>query len=179
LTELAIQNSSEIEAIEQRLELASDRIGYAQARQWTEYLTLDPLRLVQNLLGGGDVQRNRLAIAELEVRAADLVRRREEVAESLARKVVELVLEHEQLGRQIELLDSQLLTQQQRQAVMEVAYRTGQGSTQTMLSVWQRTEDLEARQLEVQIFQTQTQQELEVIVGQDPSGGDDLGVAAD
>ena len=81
MTELAIQNSSEIEAIEQRLELASDRIGYAGARQWTEYLTLDPLRLVQNIFGGGDVQRNRLAIAELEVRAADLVRRREEVAE--------------------------------------------------------------------------------------------------
>ena len=179
MTELAIQNSSEIEAIEQRLELASDRIGYAQARQWTEYLTLDPLRLVQNLFGGGDVQRNRLAIAELEIRAADLVRRREEVAEGLAREVVELVLEYEQLGRQIELLDSQLLTQQQRQAVMEAQYRTGQGRTTTMLGVWQRTEDLEARQLEKQILQTQTQQELEVLAGQNFNGSDDLGVATD
>ena len=176
---MAIQNSSEIEAIEQRLELASDRIGYAQARQWTEYLTLDPLRLVQNLLGGGDVQRNRLAISELEVRAADLVRRREEVAESLARDVVGLVLEYEQLGRKIELLEAQLETQRQREAVMEVAYRTGQGSTQTMLRVWQRTENMQARQLEKQILQARTQQALEALVGQNFNGSDGLGVAAD
>lgn len=165
MTELAIQNSSEIEAIEQRLELASDRIGYAQARQWTEYLTLDPLRLVQNLLGGGDVQRNRLAIADLEVQAADLVRRREEVAEGLARKVVELVLEYEELGRRIELLDSQLVTQQQRQLILEAQYRTGQGSTTTMLSVWQRTEDLEARRAEKGIDQEQLLTKLARVVG--------------
>ena len=161
------------------MELASDRIGYAGARQWTEYLTLDPLRLVQNIFGGGDVQRNRLAIAELEVRAADLVRRREEVAESLARDVVELVLEYEQLGRQIELLEAQLETQRQREAVMEVAYRTGQGSTQTMLRVWQRTENMQARQLEKQILQARTQQALEALVGQNFNGSDGLGVAAD
>ena len=65
-----------------------DLIDYAEAQQWTDYLTLEPLRLVQNIFGGGDVQRNRLAISDLEVRAADLVRRREAVAESLARDVV-------------------------------------------------------------------------------------------
>ena len=146
------------------MELTSDRIDYAGARQWTDYLTLDPLRLVQNLFGGGDVQRNRLAIAELEVRAADLVRRREEVAEGLARDVVGLVLEYEELSRRIDLLDSQLLTQRQREAVMEIAYRTGQGSTTTMLGVWQRTDDPEARKEEKVIDRKRVVTELEQLI---------------
>ena len=163
LTEQAIAQSSEIEAINQRLELTRDRLDAAEASQWVEYLSLDPLRLVQNLLGGGDVQRNRLAIATLEVQAADLVRRREEVAEGLAREVIGLVLDYEQLTRQLQSLEGQLETQLQRQAVMEVAYRTGQGSTATMLDVWQRTEDLQAQIEEVEIEQGQGVRALEVL----------------
>ena len=108
---------------------------------------------------------SRLAIANLEVQAADLVRRREEVAEALARDVVGLVLEYEELGRRIELLDSQLVTQQQRQLILEAQYRTGQGSTTTMLSVWQRTEDLEARRAEKGIDQEQLLTKLARVVG--------------
>ncbi|NEP58712.1 MAG: hypothetical protein F6K31_17125 [Symploca sp. SIO2G7] len=63
LTQRAIAQSSEIEAINQQLVLTNDRQDYAEARQWTNYLTLDPIRLVQNVLGGGDVQRDRLALA--------------------------------------------------------------------------------------------------------------------
>ena len=163
LTAQAIRNSSEIEAINQRLELTDDRIDYAEARQWTDYITLDPLRLVQNIFGGGDVQRNRLAIANLEIQSADLIRRREEVAEGLAREVIDLVLEYEAADRHLETLQSQIATQASRQAVMEASYRTGAGSTTTMLGVWQRTEDLEARYRELEIQQGQTIRELEVL----------------
>ena len=176
MTTLAISNSSEIEAINQRLELTGDRIDYAEARQWTDYLTLDPMRLVQNLLGGGDVQQNRLAIAELEIGAADLIRRREEVAESLGQEVIDLVLDYEAQTRRLENLQGQLETQLQRQALMEVAYRTGQGSTTTMLSMWQRTDDLKARLEEVEIRQGQTVRELEVLCYVEETGA---GAAAD
>ena len=88
---MAIQNSSEIQAIEERLDLADDRVGYQRSQQWTNYLTLDPMQLIQNLLGGGAVQRNEIAIAELEMRAADLIRRRQEVAEGLGRDIILLV----------------------------------------------------------------------------------------
>ena len=67
LTDLAVNQSSEIEAINQQLEFTDQRQDYARARQWTNYITLDPIRLVQNVLGGGDVQRDRLAIADLEL----------------------------------------------------------------------------------------------------------------
>ena len=165
MTELAIGQSREIAILEQRLEVAAGRIDYAEARQWTDYLTLEPMRLVQNLFGGGDVQRNRLAIADLEVQSAELMRRREAVAESLAREVIDRVLQYEQLGRQGELLEGQILTQQHQQAVMEVGYRMGQGNTNTMLSVWQRTEDLEARRMEMGFNQARIVAELEQLTG--------------
>lgn len=176
LTALAVSNSSEIEAINQRLELTGDRIDYAEAHQWLDVFPssssglsanplswLDPLRLVQNLLGGGDVQRNRLAIAELEIGAAELIRRREEVAEAIAQDVIDLVLGYEASVRRLETLDGRLTTQLQREAVLEVRYRTGQGTTDQMLRMWQQTDELRARIDEVQIDQDQTVRELEVL----------------
>ena len=73
LTEQAIEQSSEIAAIEEQLALTDERQNYAESRRWTNYLTLDPVRLVQNVLGGGDVQRDRLAIAALELEAENLI----------------------------------------------------------------------------------------------------------
>ena len=61
------------------------------------------------------------------------------------------------------LLQEQLATQLQRQGVMEVRYRTGQGSTDQMLRMWQRTEDLRGRMGEVGIEQGQVIRELEVL----------------
>ena len=165
MTELAISQSSEIAVIEERLELSNDRIGYAEARQWTDYLTLDPVELVQNIFGGGAVQRNRLAIADLEVQVADLIRRREEVAESLAREVVDQVLEYEQLGRRLELLDAQIVTQEHREAVLEVSYRMGEGSTINMLGIWQQTEDMVAKRAELAITRERWVTELEQLTG--------------
>ena len=165
MTDLAIQNSSEIQAIEERLELGDDRIDHARRARWTNYLTLDAVRLVQNLLGGGEVQRDRIQIAELELRQADLIRRRQEVAEGLGRDVIRLVLRWERLERDADLLDSQLLTQRQRVSVLEAGYRTGGGSTPSMLSEWQRTEDLAARWEEKTIEQSQVQRKLAQIVG--------------
>lgn len=166
LTERAIANSAEIQAIEERLELTEDRADYARSRRWTNYLTLDPVALVQNLLGGGQVQRDRLDIAQIELRQADLLRRREEVATELAEDILAGLLQWERLGRELEILDGQLVTQRQRQQVMESAYRVGRGSTTSMLAVWQRTEDAAARREERRISRAQVLRELETIVGE-------------
>ena len=87
LTQQAIEHSSELEAIDQQLLLTAERLDYAESRQWTHYLTLDPIKLLQNAMGGGAVQRHRLAIASLELETANLIRRREEVAEDIASNV--------------------------------------------------------------------------------------------
>lgn len=67
LTELAIANSSEIEVIEQRLDLAAERRQQTESRWWVNWITIDPFELVQNVLGGGNVGRDRLQVAALEV----------------------------------------------------------------------------------------------------------------
>lgn len=165
MTSRAILNSREIQVIEQRLDLAAERRQYTESRWWVNWITTDPFALAQNILGGGDVGRDRLDVAAIEVEAANLIRRREEVATALAREVIDQVLQYEQLGRQLELLDSQIVTQRQRQAVMEVGYRMGEGTTGTMLTVWQQTEDLEARRVEMAIAQGRIVAELEQVVG--------------
>ncbi len=109
------------------------------------------MRLVQNVLGGGDVQRDRIAIAALELETANLIRQRENQAQQIADDVVGLVLNYEQLDRKADLIASQLETHRLRVTVRESAYRTGQGSTETMLRLWQRTEDLDARCLEYRL----------------------------
>ena len=50
LTQQAIAQSSEIESINQQLEFTDQRQDYATARHWVNYITLDPFRLVQNVL---------------------------------------------------------------------------------------------------------------------------------
>lgn len=166
LTQQAIAQSSEIEAINQQLELTAKRQDYAEARQWTNYLTMDPVRLIQNVLGGGDVQRDRLAIATLELEAANLIRRREEVAEGIAREIVDLVLNYEHLDRQAMLLASQLESHRLQVAVAEARYRTGQGSTTSMIGLWQQTADLAARCSEHRIGQAQDIRNLEILIGE-------------
>ncbi|MEM7772288.1 MAG: hypothetical protein AAF327_17465 [Cyanobacteria bacterium P01_A01_bin.37] len=164
LTEAAIAHNLEIQSIDERLVLGDERISHARRRRWTNLITSDIPRLIANILGGGDMQRDRIAIAELEFRQAELVRRRWEVSEAIAQNIVDLVLDWERLERRLALMETQLQTQRQRAAVMEAAYRTGSGSTASMLVTWQRTEDMEARVLEWQVDQMQTRQELERLV---------------
>lgn len=166
LTRQAIEHSAEIEAINQQLELTDDRQDYARNRRWTNYLTTDPIRLIQNILGGGDVQRDRLAIADLELREAELIRRRENEAQSIAEEVVGLVLNYEKLGREVELIRSQLQSHLLQVAVYESRYRTGHGSTNSMLRLWQRTDNLNSRCVERYIGQDQIVRQLEILIGE-------------
>ena len=71
LTERAIANSHKLETleeritlIEQRLELAEDRIEYTRKKKWTNYISANPVDIIQNIFGGGDVQRDNIAIAQ-------------------------------------------------------------------------------------------------------------------
>ncbi|EKU97111.1 hypothetical protein Lepto7375DRAFT_0983 [Leptolyngbya sp. PCC 7375] len=179
LTELALDQSSEIEAISEELVFAHERQEYAEARTWMHLMTLDPLRLVQNIFGGGDVQQERLAIAALELETANLIRRLEAVGDEIAGEVVDLVLDYEQMIRKGQLLAAQLETQRQRQAVQETKYRTGQSSTDAMLRVWQRTADLEARCDEHRIDGQHVVKTLEVMTGRGPHEGLIQGVCMD
>ena len=169
LTEAAIANSPElvtldeqIALIDERVGLMGDRIDYTSNKRWTNYLTTDPLRLAANIFGGGDVQRDNIAIADLEVKAAtleatraNLERRRAEVESQIREEILTLVLDYEAAGRQAALVESQLASHQIQQQLVEIDYRQGLGSTSQFLALSQHRERLSEQLTQHQLDQEQ------------------------
>lgn len=187
LTEAAVVHNSEIASIDERLDLVAKQIDRQYERRWTaiipaigDLLDLNPFRLVETLFGGGSLRDVDLRIADLEVRVSDLIRRRAEVTVQLHDEVIDLVLEVEKSDRQIALLQSQLLSHQQRVAVMEAGYRTGSGETTQMIALWQQSENLEAKLTEATVEREQSIRKLLELTGyeaatigeMDTAGGD-------
>ncbi len=158
LTAKAIANSPElvtldeqIALIDKRLVVAEKRIDHTSKKRWTNYISSDPLRIAANILGGGDVQRDNIAIADLEVKSAELEayranlhRRKAEVKSQLREEVLALVLEYEAAEREYVLAQFKLATYSQQRQLIEIDYQFGNGSTTQMLSMWQQGEGLEA-----------------------------------
>ncbi len=179
LTEAAIAHSSKLKTLDERialvnerLELMGERIEYSQNRQWTNYITANPVELVQNLFGGGGVQRDRIALADLEIKAAtleaaraELERQREEVKSQLREKVLALVLDYEAAQRQYSLAQSKLTTYNQQRQIIEIGYRLGRGSTTEMLGLWQLLESLEEQVVTAQTLQAQAVRQLWQLTG--------------
>ena len=179
LTEKAIANSFKLKTlaeritlIDERLELAEDRIDYVSKKGWTNYVTLDPVKVLQNIFGGGDVQRDRIAIASLEIRTADLLaakaeleRQQEEEKVKIGDRVLRLLLDYEAAQRRHELLTSQLKTLEQQQRVARVSYRNGRGSTSQMLGMSDKRDRTIEKIVEVEIEKDEAVRELGQLVG--------------
>jgi hypothetical protein len=149
-TSLTLQTLNErITLIDDRLALMGDRKDYAESKLWTNYLPtttnidgiIDPFAWIRNLAGGGDMQRDRLAIADLEVKAAtleaaraELERQREQEKILLGEKVLQLLLSYEAATRQVELVESQIETFQVSRQVFRIRYQFGEGTTEQLLS---------------------------------------------
>ena len=178
LTQLAIANSTEIltteeriKMIEERLELMERKIKYSRNRSWTNYITLDPIELIQNIFGGG-VQRDRIALADLdlsvgqlEAAKAELERQKERQKAVLEAEVLRLVLNYESSQRRRDLIFSQLNTFQKQQQIELISYRLGQGSTNEYLNSQLRGEQLENSLFEVENNLEQTLREISQLTG--------------
>ena len=163
LTEKAIANSFKLETleqritlIEQRLAVAEDRIEYTRKKRWTNYLSANPVDIIQNIFGGGSVQRDNIAIASLEIRTADLLaakaeleRQQETVKVEIGDRVLRLLLDYEAAQRRHELLKNQLETLEQQQRVARVSYRLGRGSTSQMLGMADKRDRLSEKLVDV------------------------------
>ncbi|WP_192846049.1 hypothetical protein [Microcystis aeruginosa] len=157
LTEAAIERSPELQIlderialIDRRLQLAGQRIDQANARQWTGYLTTDPIAILQNLFGGGQVQQQRIAITDLEIRAADLEaakaeleRQRAAKRSQLGEQVLTLVIGYETAGDRERAILAQLSNHDLLTRITEIDYRLGGSSTETYLTRIAQREQLE------------------------------------
>jgi predicted ATPase len=179
LTEQAIANSSElvtideqIALIDKRLVVAGERIEHTSKKRWTNYLSTDPLRIAANVFGGGDVQRDNIAIADLEVKSAELEayqanlhRRQAEVKSQLEEDILGLVLEYEAAEREYVLAQSKLATYNQQRQLIEIDYQFGNGSTTQMLSMWQQGESLEAEVIQIESKKAEITRKIQQLTG--------------
>jgi outer membrane protein TolC len=179
LTEAAVSNSPQLKLlgekitiIEQQLELLGKRIEYSRKRSWTSYITIDPVKLIQNIFGGGDVQRDKLAIADLQVKTAQLEsalaemeRRKEEEKINLGDKVLRLVLDYEAVSRKYALVESQLITYSQQQEILRIRYRLGQGETAEFLESQVKGEGLRGQLVELESLLSEKVRELGQVTG--------------
>ena len=179
LTEKAIANSpklkqseSRIALIDQRLAVTEERIDYTSKKKWTNYISTDPVNIIQNLFGGGGVQRDNIAIASLEVRTTDLLaakaeleRQQEEEKLKIEDEVLRLVLDYEAAKRKCNLLLSQLESLEQQREVIRIAYRLGRGSTSQILGMEDRRDRTIEQLSEVEIKKDESVRELKQLIG--------------
>ncbi len=193
LTEQAIASSpklktldSRIALIDERLELMSGRKDYAESRLWTNYLPtssaggsvldiVNPFAWIKNLAGGGDMQRERFAIADLEIKGAtleaaraELERQREQEKILLGEKVLQLLLSYEAATRQVELVESQIKTFEVSREVFRIRYQFGEGTTEQWLSFEERENKLNEQLTKSRTKQEETIRELTQLIN--PNG---------
>ena len=164
-----------ITLIDQRLELAEDRIEYTRKKKWTNYISANPINILQNIFGGGDVQRDNLAIASLEIRTADLLAAKAELERQqeeekvkigdleeirFAGRILRLLLDYEAAERRHKLLLSQLKTLEQQQRVARVSYRLGRGSTSQILGMSDKRDRISEKIVDAEIERDEAVREL-------------------
>jgi hypothetical protein len=174
-----------IALIDRRLGVSSNSIDYANSKLWTNYLPsstsfggsvldiINPFAWVKNLAGGGDMQRDQLAIADLEVKAAtleaaraELERQREEEKILLGDKVLRLVLDYEAATRRVKLVESQLQSFNVSREVFRIRYRLGEGTTEQLLGVEERDDRLSEQLVEARTRQDEAVRELGQVTGE-------------
>ena len=179
LTKQAIANSNKLQqtaeritAIEQRLAVTEDRIEYTSKKKWTNYISANPVDIIQNLFGGGGVQRDNLAIANLEIRTADLLaakaeleRQQEEEKLEIENEVLNLLLDYEAAKRKHGLILSQLETLEQQREVMRIAYKYGRGSTSQLLGMENRRDRTIEQIVEVEVDKNEAVRNIKQLIG--------------
>lgn len=156
-----------MKTIDQRLAATTQRIEQQRKGKWKTWVQPNPIGIVANILGGGDAQRVELAIADLELQADELRRRRSQVEIQAREQVLGLVLELEQMERSIEGMKATQAANAQRLAVIEVGYKFGRGSTAEMIGLWQAAEAEKGRIGEVERDRVQVIRKLAMLTNYD------------
>ena len=178
---LTLQTLNErITLIDERLALMGDRKDYAESKLWTNYIPtttnidgiIDPFAWIRNLAGGGDMQRDRLRIADLEVKGATLEaaragleRQREEEKVKLGEKVLQLLLSYEAATREVELVESQIKTFEVSRELFRIRYQLGRETTEEWLSFQEKENRLNEQLILGMIKQDEAVRELRQLIG--------------
>jgi hypothetical protein len=152
-----VQNSQEIAVLEQAIQ-------WQKKKLWTNWLSADglnplaiALRITRNVAGGGERAAAQLELARLELRRTELAA---QVREAVARAV----FAEETAQRAWTQAQSRLTAHQTRLAWLAIAYRLGEGSTETMLQLWQQESELQAEVEQARALCHQRRTQLQAII---------------
>ena len=162
--------------------MADGGINYAESKLWTNYIPdsfspnplnlINPFSWIKNLAGGGDIQRSKIAIADLELKKAnvevqrtELERRYTEIQTQTREQILTLVLDYEAAERQAALIAAQLNNHQIILKAMEIDYRFGGSSTDAYLAAVEKQERLENQLIQTQIAQVESKRKILALTG--------------
>ncbi|MBX3279706.1 MAG: hypothetical protein KF868_17010 [Acidobacteria bacterium] len=135
LGDLAIAGNLEIRTLDRAIE-------YQRRRMWSSWLNADGfnpisagLRVIRNVVGGGDRAAVKLEIARLEQRRASL-------EDALRQSVAGALADLDSARRRHEDARVRLRNHEARRQFMLIGYRLGEGSTEHLLQIWQREDVL-------------------------------------
>ncbi|MGF1490679.1 MAG: hypothetical protein ACFBSE_26605 [Prochloraceae cyanobacterium] len=161
LTDAAVANSYRIDAVQTQINIIDtkdliigDRIEYVDRKRWVNFFANNPVempfKLVANIFGGGDLQRDRIAIADLEVKRATLLSNKarllanvKEYEYQLREDILELLIEYESNLKALSLLKNRLNDLQFQYRIFLIDYTNGAGNTDRFMSFSTRKSELE------------------------------------
>ncbi len=191
LSERAIANSPIIQEIEDKIILVEkqidyldEKVAYYKSRNWTDYITIEPVKFVQNIFGGGDVQKTQLTITDLEIKAdrlkIELINLEKEKVvkeEEIKLSVVEYLDKLQELQSKIQLLRKQQDNFEISRSAFLIKYQNGEGTTNQYLSYQDKGEKLEFQLLQLQNDFRQTLNKLSLILGETIPENTSIGIS--
>lgn len=137
LGDLALAGSLEIKTLD-------EAIKYQKKKMWSSWLNADGFnpvavgfRVLRNVIGGGDRAVLKLEIARLE-------QRRSAVEDSLRQSVAATLVDLDAARQRREQAIARLRGHEAREQLMLIGYRLGEGSTEQLLQLYQRRDELRA-----------------------------------
>ncbi len=107
----------------------------APVRLFNNVLSLIGVNLFENQFGGNaQAQSRAIAIGDLQIKVAELQRARAETAQQLREKISLMVLELDTIKREFQIAQEIAKRDADRMRIIEVAYRFGEGSSETYLA---------------------------------------------
>jgi hypothetical protein len=135
LANLAIAGNLEIRTLDRAIE-------YQRRRMWSSWLNADGfnpisagLRVIRNVIGGGDRAAVKLEISRLEQRRASL-------EDALRQSVAGALADLDSARRRHDDTGLRLRNHEARRQFMLIGYRLGEGSTEQLLQIWQQEDAL-------------------------------------
>lgn len=135
LGDLSVAGSLEIKTLNKAIE-------YQKRKAWSSWINADGFNLVavgfrvlRSVIGGGDRAALKLEIARLE-------QRRAAAEDALRQSVATALVDLDAARRRKEQAITRLRDQEMREQLMLIGYRLGEGSTEQLLQLYQRRDEI-------------------------------------